>query len=87
MTPSQTPSGRPVQVHRVAIRTVGEAASLIARGQVVVPTVTTQHFPNDQIVLIPIRDMPPVPLGLIWCTLHENARIRALAKVARSLPP
>ncbi len=85
--PSQTPSGRPVQVHRVAIRTVGEAASLIARGQVVVPRVTTQHFPNDQIVLIPIRDMPPVPLGLIWCTLHENARIRALAKVARSLPP
>ena len=52
-----------------------------------VPTVTTQHFPNDQIVLIPIRDMPPVPLGLIWRTLHENERIRALAKVARSLPP
>jgi DNA-binding transcriptional LysR family regulator len=87
MMPSQTPSGRPIQAHRVAIRTVGEAASLIARGQVVVPTVTTQHFPNDQIVLIPIRDMPSMPLGLIWCTLHENARIRALAKVARSLPP
>lgn len=87
MVPSQTPSGRPVRVHPVAVRTVGEAASLIARGQVVVPTVTTQHFPNDQIVLIPIRDMPPVPLGLIWRTIHENARIRALAKVARSLPP
>lgn len=27
-----------------------------------------QHFPSDQMVLIPIRDMPPVPLGLIWCT-------------------
>lgn len=74
-------------MHRVAIRTSGEAASLIARGQVVVPTLTTQHFPGDQIVLIPIRDMPPVPLRLIWRTLHVNARIRALAKVARSLPP
>ena len=52
-----------------------------------VPTVTTQHFPNDQIVVIPIRDMPPVPLGLIWRTRHEKARIRALAKIARSLPP
>lgn len=87
MVPSQTPSGRPVQVHPVAVRTVGEAASLIARGQVVVPTVTTQHFPTGQIALIPIRDMPPVPLGLIWRTPHENARIRALAKVARNLPP
>jgi len=79
-------------------RSPGERSSSRAQGcslpsrpwaisQVVVPTVTTQHFPNDQIVLIPIRDMPPVPLGLIWRTLHENARIRALAKVARSLPP
>jgi DNA-binding transcriptional LysR family regulator len=83
MVPSQTPSGLPVRVHPTAVRTVGEVASLIARGQVVVPTVAMQHFPSDQIVLIPIRDMPPVPLGLIWCTCHENERIRALAKVAR----
>ena len=87
MVPSHTPSGLPVRVHPAAVRTVGETASLIARGQVVAPTVTMQHFPNDQIVLIPIRDMPSVPLGLIWRSLHENERIRALAKVARSLPP
>lgn len=87
MVPSKTPSGRPVQVHPTAVRTVGEVTSLIARGQVVVPTVTMQHFPTDQIVLIPIRDLPPVPLGLIWRAPHENARIRALAKVARSLTP
>lgn len=85
MVPSQTPSGLPVRVYPAAVRTVGEVASLIARRQVVVPTVAMQHFPSDQIVLIPIRDMPPVPLGLIWCTLHENARIHALAEVARSL--
>lgn len=87
MVPSQTPSGRPVRVHPAAVRTVGEVGSLVARGQVVVPTVAMQHFPGDQVVLIPIHDMPPVPLGLIWCTLHENARIRALAEVARGLTP
>jgi DNA-binding transcriptional LysR family regulator len=87
MVPSRTPSGRPVRVHSAAVRTVGEVTSLIARGQVVVPTVAMQHFPSDQIVLVPIRDMLPVPLGLIWRSCHENARIRALADVARSLSP
>jgi DNA-binding transcriptional LysR family regulator len=85
MVPSRTPSGRAVLVHPTPVRTVGEVASLIARGQVVVPTVTMQRFANDRIVLVPIHDMPPVPLGLVWCTSHENARIRALAEVARSL--
>jgi DNA-binding transcriptional LysR family regulator len=89
MVPAQTPSGRPVRAHPTAVRTVSEAASLIARGQVVLPTVTSMlhRFGNDQIVLVPIRDLPPVPLGLIWCTSHENARICALARVARSLTP
>jgi DNA-binding transcriptional LysR family regulator len=87
MVPSQTPSGRPVREHPTPVRTVGEVASLIARGQVVLPTPTSmQHrFGHDRIVLVPIRDLPPVPLGLVWCTSHENERIRALARVARSL--
>jgi hypothetical protein len=45
------------------------------------------RFGNHRIVLVPIRDMPPVPLGLVWCTAHENARIRALAQAARALTP
>jgi hypothetical protein len=40
---------------------------------------------RDDIALIPIKDMPPLPLGLIWCTAHDNARIQALAETARSL--
>ncbi|MGH9211711.1 MAG: LysR substrate-binding domain-containing protein [Acidimicrobiales bacterium] len=89
MLPAQTPSGRPVRVHPTPVRTIGEVASLIARGHVVLPTPTSmQHrFGNDQIVLVPIHDLPPVPLGLIWSTSHENARIRALAQVAHSLTP
>jgi hypothetical protein len=70
----------------VPVRTPSEAASLVARGQVVLPTVDMQHFGGDQIVLVAIRDLPPVPLGLIWCTTRENARIRALADVARGRP-
>lgn len=44
---------------------------------------------SHDISLIPIRDLPPLPLGLIWVTAHENSRIRALATVARELaaPP
>jgi hypothetical protein len=39
------------------------------------------------VTFIPIVDLPPLPLGLIWCTAHENARIRALAQVARDTRP
>jgi hypothetical protein len=31
--------------------------------------------------------MPPLPLGLIWCTARENAMIRALAAIAREIGP
>lgn len=85
MVPAHTPSGRPVRVHPTPVRTVGEVASLIGRGHVVLPTPTSmQHrFGHDQIVLVPIHDLPALPLGLIWSSSHENARIRALARTAR----
>jgi LysR substrate binding domain len=85
MVPSRTPSGRPVRVHPTPVRTVSEAVSLIARRQAVLPTVSLQRFENHQIVLVPIRDLPPAPLGLVWWTANENARIRELAKVASDL--
>jgi DNA-binding transcriptional LysR family regulator len=85
MVPSHTPSGRAVRIHPTEVRTVGETASLIARGEVVAPTVTSMRhrFGNERIVLVPIHDLPAIPLGLIWCTSHENGRIRALARVAQ----
>jgi DNA-binding transcriptional LysR family regulator len=87
MVPAQTPSGRPVRLHPTPVRAVSEVTSLVARGRVVLPTVAMQRFGTDGIVLLPIHDMPPVPLGLVWCTSHENARIRALAQVAHGLTP
>lgn len=82
--PERTPSGRPTLVHPTPVRTVAETSSLVARGQAVHPTVASleQLLDTDRIVLVPITDMPPLPLGLIWCTAHENARIRALAGLA-----
>lgn len=85
MVPARTPSGRPVRVHPTPVRTVSEAVSLIARKQAVLPTVSLQRFDNHPIALVPIRDLPPVSLGLVWWTANQNARVRALAKVASDL--
>lgn len=87
MVPSSTPSGRPVKVHPTPVRTPGEAISIVARKQAVLPTVSLQRFDNHPIVLVPIRDLPPVPLGLVWWTANENARVRALVQVAGELAP
>lgn len=89
MVPTHTPSGRPVRVYPSAIGTAGETASLIASGHVVAPTATSMRDPfgNDEIALVPIHDMPPMPVGLVWCSSHENTRIRALAKVAEAIGP
>jgi DNA-binding transcriptional LysR family regulator len=60
--------------------------SLVARGRIVHPTVEsmTGKLGRDDIVLIPISDLPPIPLGLIWIRANENARIRGLAAAAVS---
>ena len=42
----------------------------------------TALFSRPDLILIPFPDIPPIPIGLVWCTAHENARIRALAEVA-----
>jgi DNA-binding transcriptional LysR family regulator len=81
--PPRTPSGRPTRRTTIPLATVHDIVTALARGPVVHPTVTgVVLFRRDDIVLIPIEGLPPLPLGLIWCTAHENARIRALAATA-----
>jgi len=80
--PPRTRAGRPVR--RIHARGAYEMQDEIARGLSVHPTLANVvAFRRDDIVLIPIDGLPPLPLGLIWCTGHENARIRALAGTAR----
>lgn len=75
--------------HSHEVRSLHEIWALVARGLIVHPTVasTAQLLHRDDIVLVPITGLPPMPLGLIWCSIHENARIRALAAAARAIYP
>lgn len=87
LVPAFTPSGRPIR-RTHPWRSTEDVTRLIAHGRIVHPTVTgVMMYNRPDLVLVPIRDLPPIPLGLIWCTAHENARIRALAATARQLVP
>jgi DNA-binding transcriptional LysR family regulator len=85
VVPAQTPSGRPTRRTR-EVQGLHQTFALVASGHIVHPTVA--RLPLAQradIVLVPVTGMPPLQLGLIWCTAHENARIRALAQTAASV--
>ena len=87
LVPPRTPSGRPIR-RTQPVRTINEILSFVARGRIVHPTSSTVPiFDRDDVVLVPIDDLPPIPLGLIWCTSRENPRIRALDGTARSMVP
>ena len=59
---------------------------ILARGRIVHPTSSTiPIFNRDDVVLVPLGDLPPLPLGLVWCASRENPRIRAFNDVARSM--
>jgi DNA-binding transcriptional LysR family regulator len=83
IVPPRTPSGHPIR-RTQPVQTINEILSLVARGRIVHPTSSTVPiFNRDDIVLIPIQGLPPIPLGLVWCTSRENPRIRALNEVER----
>lgn len=85
--PPATPSGKPI--HRTYDLgdddAYGVATAAVARGHIVHPSIdafTAQLAHRDDIALIPIHDLPAMPIGPIWVTARENARIRALADTA-----
>jgi DNA-binding transcriptional LysR family regulator len=83
--PPRTPSGRPIR-RTYPWRSDEDVLNAVARGRIVLPAMRgTALLGRPDIVLVPIRDLPPMPLGLIWRTAHENARIRALAATARAI--
>lgn len=85
IVPPRTPSGRPIR-RTQPVQTINEILSLVARGRIVHPTSSTVPiFNRDDVALIPIDDLPPLPLGLVWCTSRDNPRIRALNEIASSM--
>jgi DNA-binding transcriptional LysR family regulator len=80
--PPRTPSGRAVRRTR-AVGGLHETLALVASGQVVHPTVAGLPLAQrSDITLLPLAGLPPLRLGPIWCTAHENARIKAFADTA-----
>jgi len=85
ISPPRTPSGRTISRTQPAA-TINEILSFVARGRIVHPTSPdVPIFARDDIVLVPFSDLPPLPLGLVWCAGRENRRIRALDQTARSI--
>jgi DNA-binding transcriptional LysR family regulator len=85
LVPPRTPAGHPIR-RTQPVQTINEILSLVARGRIVHPTSSTVPiFNRDDVALIPIEDLPPLPLGLVWCVSRENPRIRALNEVASSM--
>ena len=85
LVPPRTPSGRPIR-RTQPVQTINEILSLVARGRIIHPTSSTVPiFNRDDVVLVPIDDLPPLPLGLVWRVGRENPRIRALNEIAGSV--
>ena len=85
--PPRTPSGRTIRRTEVP-RSPYEIMAHVARGEIVQLTMTGLAFlRRDDVALVPVRDLPSMPLGLISLRHRPNAGVSALAEVARSLPP
>ena len=72
----------------VPVRTISEIFALVAQGRIVHPTV--RGLPaarRDDIALIPIRDLAPLAIGLVWCSGRESPAILALAGTAIAAQP
>lgn len=87
ISPTHTPTGRAIP-RVAALRSSNEIVTDVARGRMVHLTVVgVGMYQRDDITLIPITDMAPLPLGPIWVTKNENAKIRAFAQTAGLLSP
>jgi DNA-binding transcriptional LysR family regulator len=85
LVPPRTPSGRTIRrTHPVA--TINEILSLVALGRIVhLTSSAVPIFNRDDITLVPVSDLPPLPLGLVWSASRDNPRIRALNEIAAEL--
>jgi DNA-binding transcriptional LysR family regulator len=81
--PPFTPGGKPIPRTHLA-RSIAESWQLAARGLCVHLTVTSMahKLVRDDIALVTVDDLPPLPLGLIWCRDRDDAAIRAIVEIA-----
>jgi DNA-binding transcriptional LysR family regulator len=84
--PTRSPSGRPIP-RRSREGRMAEVLGLVARGEVVHPTVASlpDYYTHPGVTTVPLRDLPPVESALVWSSRRETAAIRAFAEVAQQL--
>lgn len=81
--PARTPSGRAVpRRHREG--RAAEVLALVARGEVVHPTVgsLTRYYTHPDVTTIPLRGLPPARTALVWASDRESAAVRAFLELA-----
>ena len=87
LIPPRTPSGRPIR-RTQQVEGLHHTLARVASGGMVHLTVASLPLAQRaDISLIPITGLPPLPLGLIWCTTtrrpHPRARATAVAMSSR----
>ncbi|GAB3433252.1 LysR family transcriptional regulator [Flindersiella endophytica] len=85
--PPTASDGTPIPRSPLEYTNLQELLSLVSRNLIAHATVTSaaEFAHRDDIVLIPIHDLPPIDLALLWWTAHETETIRTFAQVARGV--
>lgn len=84
--PRRTPSGRPIPRRHREGRMV-EVLSLVARGEIVHPTVASlsTYYTHPDVTTVPLRDRPELESALVWPVDRETPAIRAFVEIARAV--
>ncbi|MEU4197396.1 LysR family transcriptional regulator [Kribbella sp. NPDC026611] len=85
LIPRQTPGGRPIRRLPRTAGSVFQVSELIARGQIVHPTVpaAVDALGSRGIVYVPIADLPHSRTALVWRRRSTAPRLREFVAVAR----
>jgi DNA-binding transcriptional LysR family regulator len=85
--PRRTPSGREIPRAEASPRTLSEIFTLVARGEIVHPTVRSvgEFVRHPDIVFVPIGGLPPSETALVWLRGTRDRRIPAFAATAREV--
>nr|WP_042178206.1 LysR family transcriptional regulator [Kibdelosporangium sp. MJ126-NF4] len=64
-----------------------EVLSLVARGEIVHPTVASlmDYYSHPDVSVVPLRGMPALESALMWVTERETVAVRAFAAIAAEL--
>lgn len=64
-----------------------EVLSLVARGEIVHPTVVSlsDFYSHPGVAVVPVRGLPPLESALVWVSERESAAVRAFAAIAEEV--